>query len=91
MLGDIKIALRIGAALGAFDTELLNLILAARRDLALSGVAPVMANSDTDPLIRRAIIIYCKANFGSDPDADRYQRSYDALKTSLTLAGDYNV
>lgn len=89
MLDDIKILLRITTT--AFDTEINDLISAARQDLILSGVDSTKANDDTDPLIKRAISLYCKANFGFDnPDADRLQQSYNLLKMSLALSSDYN-
>jgi len=89
MLDDIKILLRITTT--AFDTEINDLISAARQDLVLSGVDSTKANDDTDPLIKRAISLYCKANFGFDnPDADRLQQSYNLLKMSLALSSDYN-
>ena len=44
----------------------------------------------TDPLVRRAITTYVKANFGWDnPDAERLQKAYDLLKMHLTLSTDY--
>jgi len=57
----------------------------------LSGVTENKANDDTDPLIKRAITFYAKANFGIDnPNADRFHDSYVMLKQHLSLAGDYN-
>lgn len=89
ILDDAKIALRVTNA--AFDAEIQDLINAARQDLILAGIIPSKANDDTDPLIKRAVVTYCKANFGYDnPDADRLQKSYDMLKMHLTLAEDYN-
>lgn len=88
MLQDAKIALRISNT--AFDTEVKDLIETAREDLKLSGIRDEKVDSDTDPLIKRAIITYCKANFGYDnPDADRFQKSYIMLKQHLSLVGDY--
>ena len=44
----------------------------------------------TDPLIKRAIIIYVKANFGwNNPDAERLQQSYNMLKSHLALSQEY--
>jgi len=86
---DVKIALRISPTLTAYDSEIEDLIEAAKADLQLSGVAPERVHED-DPLIKRAIVTYCKANFGFDnPDADRLQRAYDMLKMHLTLSRDY--
>lgn len=42
-----------------------------------------------DPLIKRAITVYCKAHFGYDDQAERLQKSYDALKNHLALSAEY--
>lgn len=90
LIDDVKLALRITNS--AFDTEVQDLINAARQDLILSGVSLEKANDDTDPFIKRAIVVYCKANFGYDnPDAERFQRSYEMLKTHLTLSAEYTT
>lgn len=87
MLEDIKIALRITTA--HFDREIETLIAACKLDLKLAGVTVI---EDTDPLIRRAATLYAKANFGYDnAEGEKFQKSYELLKCSLSLAGDYNV
>jgi hypothetical protein len=91
ILNDVKVALRVAATTTAFDGEIQDLINAAIADLKLAGVLDTKA-VDTDPLIKRAIITYCKANFGYDnPDAGRFWRSYESLKMHLTLSADYNT
>jgi uncharacterized phage protein (predicted DNA packaging) len=78
----------------AFDTEVQDLIDAARQDLKLAGISSVKADAedDIDPLIKRAITTYAKANFGYDnPDADRLKDSYESLKNHMSLSGDYNA
>ena len=88
LLDDIKVAMRITTDL--FDGELHDLIAAAKSDLKLSGVDPTKAEDDTDPLIKRAITTYVKANFGWDnPDAERLERAYDMIKAHLTLSQEY--
>lgn len=88
ILEDAKLALRISNSL--LDGEVNDLISVARKDLILSGILDIKANDDTDPLIKRAIIVYCKANFGFDnPDYEKFKESYDSLKTSLSLSTDY--
>ncbi len=80
------------------------LIAACKADLRLVGVqfTEAAAPDDTteeetpaetagDPLIERAIILYAKANFGYFEDSEKYQRAYDHLKCSLSLAGDYDA
>lgn len=90
LIDDVKLALRITSS--AFDNEVEDLIKAARQDLILSGVSSNKANDDTDPLIKRAIVVYCKANFGYDnSEAERFQQSYDMLKAHLTLSQEYTA
>lgn len=91
LLDDVKKALRISS--GAFDTEVTDLLNAARLDLKLSGVLPAKADADEpDALIKRAITTYAKANFGYDnPDVDRLRNAYDMLKAHLTLSQEYTV
>ena len=86
MLQDVKSSVRI--INNKFDVELLDLIEAAKTDLL---IARVTKNDEDDPLIKRAIILYCKANFGLDnKDSEKYQNSYENLKEKLSLCGDYN-
>lgn len=88
LLDDVKLALRISSS--AFDAEINDLITAAKADLQLSGVVETKVNDEEDPLIKRAVITYVKANFGWDnPDVERLQQSYDMLKTHLTLSTEY--
>lgn len=93
ILDNAKTALRISISTTAFDTEVGDLIAAATADLELSGVDPLKtANLDTDPdpLIKRAVLVYVKANFGYDnPDADRLAEAYCMLKAHLTLSAEY--
>ncbi len=90
MLQRAKQALRISDSTDVFDDEITDLIEAARDDLALAGVVREKADSDTDSLIRRAVITYVKAHFGWDnPDADRLQLSYDSLKRHMLLSFEY--
>lgn len=87
LLDEVKTALRISST--ATDTEIDDLILAAKADLQLCGLLGEFILV-TDALIKRAIVTYCKANFGWDnPEADRFQRSYDMLKNHMSLSLDY--
>lgn len=90
MLSDVKAALRIDDS--AFDLEIQDLIDSAKADLQLSGVSEVKVNDSTDPLIKRAIIIYCRAHFDyDDKAADRLLQSYVMLKSHLTLTEEYSA
>ena len=87
MLTKVKKALRISNT--AFDDEIQDLIDGALSDLQLSGVVNAV---ETDSLIIRAVVTYCKANFGWDnPDSEKLQMSYEMLKRHLTMSVDYNT
>ena len=83
MLDKVKLALRITT--DAFDTELTDLIEAAKLDLGIAGV--VLAEADA--VVTRAIITYCKMSFGLPEDYDRLKRSYDEQKAQLSNATGY--
>ncbi|EQB20031.1 hypothetical protein UNSWDHB_2617 [Dehalobacter sp. UNSWDHB] len=98
MLNKVKAALRVSAGTTAFDDEITGLINAAKADLRLVGInvpeEETPAEGETtagDPLILRAVILYAKANFGFIDESEKYQKAYDYLKCSLSLAGDYNA
>ena len=42
-----------------------------------------------DPLLDRAVVLYAKAEFGFNDDAERYRNAYDYLKCALSLTDDY--
>lgn len=88
MFQDVKDALRVSG--NDLDNEIKDLIEAAKADLILSGVHKDKV-IDTDPLIKRAVIIYCKAHFGYDDTkiAERFEQSYISLKQHLTLSIEY--
>ncbi|MNP59993.1 hypothetical protein D3C76_1550370 [compost metagenome] len=92
ILDSVKKALRISQSNTAFDEEVSDLIEAARNDMRLSGVLTGKVEDDTDALIKRAIVVYCKANFGFDnPDAEKLTESFNMLKAHLTLSQEYTV
>lgn len=92
IINDVKVALRITTSDPGITQEINDLIEAARLDLQQAGVSSEKAKDDTDPLIKRAITVYAKANFGYDnPEASRFQDSYVMLKQHLSLAGDYSA
>lgn len=88
MLELVKKALRITTT--AFDDELNLLISAGLEDLARGGVMPevlvITTETDLDPLVKRAVITYCKMNFGLPEDYDKLKSSYDEQKAQLGTA-----
>lgn len=86
MLELVKLALRITT--DAFDTELNLLIAAAQTDLWIAGVT---LPAELDPICQRAIITYCKMNFGEPDEYDRLKASYDEQKAQLSMATGYTT
>ena len=84
MLAKVKLALRIST--NTYDSELNDLIEAAKLDL---GVAGVVVPQTVDALVTKAIITYCKMSFGLPEDYDRLKRSYDEQKAQLSNATGY--
>ena len=84
MLEKVKLALRIST--DKFDSELNDLIDAAKLDL---GVAGVVVPQNVNALVTKAIITYCKMSFGIPEDYDRLKRSYDEQKAQMSNATGY--
>ena len=89
MLKDaVKMSLRITT--NKFDTEIAWLIGAALADLQMTDITNVSVD---DMLIRRAVITYCKMNFGT-PEPSEYNRlklSYDEQKAQLSMRSGYTT
>lgn len=89
-LNEIRQSLRLKST--SFDTEIESLIEACRLDLITSGIKLEMANDESEPLIKRAIILYCQIHFGFEQDegnAKRLERLYASLVIHLALASEY--
>ena len=87
MVEKVKLALRISTT--AFDIEIQDLIAAAKTDLEIAGVK---LPDPLDAVCERAIVTYCKLNFGEMDRVEMYQRlkdSYDEQKAQLSMATGY--
>lgn len=94
MLDRVKLALLISG--NDFDSELLNLIDAAAKDLGIAGVDALVISTDTnDALIIQAIITYCGYQFeilhGSLERSSAFKKSYDEQKAQLGMASGYTI
>ena len=93
MLEKVKLALRLSG--NVYDTELMDLIEAAKLDLGVAGVRNAdlePGDTSTDSLISRAIILYCKLYFGEPPTAEHWNHlklAYDEQKAQLGMASGY--
>lgn len=87
-LAAIRFAARVDDE--AFDDEIESLILAAREELRLIGIKKEKCEDETDPQIKRAIIVFVRAEFGiENADRDKYLQSFESIKIRLALADGY--
>ena len=88
LLQKTKLALRI--TVDAYDSDLTDLINAAKLDL---GIAGVTLPSSLDAICERAISTYCKVHFSALTDGEyaRLKASYDEQKAQLVTATGYTV
>ena len=85
-----RVRLYVRLTAQTFDSELTDLINAARADMVLGGVLEARAADEIDPLVLRAVATYVKAEFGLDnADSEKYRAAYNELKTRLMLADAY--
>lgn len=84
----MRAALRISSTSDKITAEIEDCIAACKTDLKNDGVKVI---DETDALIIRAITLYCKAEFGSSSNAEKFRQSYDTLKMRLSLSLEYNT
>lgn len=89
LLDKVKVACRVTNT--AYDKELHDLILAGFDDIGITDVKPELLTEGESikPLIQRAVITYCRLNFGEPDDYDRLKTSYDEQKAQLSMSSDY--
>ena len=85
MLEAVKLAMRPAIKTNAYDSEILDLIFAAKADLARVGVS----GDESDPLIRQAIKTYCRLHFGNPEDPEKLQASYNEQRAQLMSSTGY--
>lgn len=92
LLDDVKVACRVTST--AFDGELADLVTAAFNDLGIADIDPILlVETNTAPLIKQAVITYCKMHFGFQSDGyyERLKASYDEQKAQLLMATGYTT
>ena len=85
ILEAVKLALRVST--DVFDNEINDLIEAAKSDLGIVGVE----NAESDPLVKRAVITYCRMYFGQPDDFDRMKAAHDEQKAQMITATGYGM
>lgn len=85
MLNAVKLAMRPAIKTNAYDSEILDLIEAAKADLQQVGII----GDESKPLIRQAIKTYCRLHFGNPEDPEKLRASYNEQKAQLMGATGY--
>jgi hypothetical protein len=81
----VKVDLRISH--NALDADILDSINACLQDLTIGGIIKV---DESDPLILRAIKLYCRSVYEEDTaKAEAYKVRYDDMKACLQMAEGY--
>ena len=90
LLDDARLALRVSSEV--FDDEISDLIDAAMSDMVRVGIEEdFVRDPDTHPLVKRAVMCYCKAHFGFDNDqAAFFNESYRQVVCDL-LHSEHNI
>lgn len=95
LLDKVKVACRVTS--DAYNDELTDLISAALADI---GIPDINADLLTDteslmPLVQRAVITYCKMNFGyatlAEDQYDHLKASYDEQKAQMLMNSNYTT
>ena len=66
-------------------------------DLVMCGIAINVTDSQgvttpkNDPLIDKAVELYCKAQADYQGEANRYNRAYESLRGAMQACGDYRL
>lgn len=90
----VRDAVRVSST--KYDSEVYDIIAAAIDDMLTKGVSPLWMGEDIDALpalVKQAVVVYAKANFGFDMDndeADRFQKAYDSIVCTI-LNSSHNV
>lgn len=85
LLDEVRRAVRVSD--GYYDDELKTLIDTALFDMENKGVDPDFIhgkNGEYPPIVKQAVVLYAKANFGLDnEDAPRFAEAYRLTVCSL--------
>lgn len=89
LLEDAKLRLRLHT--DAFNSEISDLIDAAAADLLHRNAIQEaqLEGVDIDPLIKRAIMTYVRAFFGTPEDPERLKADYDEQKATLMMTSGF--
>lgn len=92
LMSAIKASMRIRHT--ALDADIISNIEAAAADMVRAGVQPYSDAAGQvlkdDPLIKKAAELYCKYQADYMEKGAQFEKSYEKLRDSMSLCGDYN-
>ena len=83
LIEELKRIVRVRSADAEFELE--GLVASCKKEMEVAGIY----GDEADPLYRQAIRLYCKAHYGYDEDAERFQGAFCSLRDAMALSGDY--
>ena len=87
-LSSVKKAIGVSAAI--YDTDITDKIEEARAEMIRIGISGILANDETDALIRRAVTTFVHAGYPEDEaSASRYAESAEKQMIMLSVDADY--
>ena len=94
LLPKAKTALRIAPSSTDFDSEITDILDAGYQDLAITAgidMTKFYVSAAFDALLLRAILTYCRKEFGKPSDYDQLVASYHEQKAQLQNSSVYNL
>ena len=80
----------IGVSATIYDTDITDKIEEARSEMIRIGISEILANDETDALIRRAVTTFVHAGYPEDEtSAGRYAESAEKQMIMLSVDADY--
>lgn len=86
LLPEAKVWIRKSS--GSLDDEIKQTVEAALLDLSIAGIKNIDAG---DALIKQAVKLYLKAQFGFNEESDKYEVAYEHVKAAMSLCSDYTT
>lgn len=83
LIEELKRIVRVRSADAEFELE--GLAASCKKEMEIAGIY----GDEADPLYRQALRLYCKAHYGYDEDAERFQEAFESLRDAMALSGDY--
>ena len=92
LIDKVKVACRVTST--AYNEELTDLISAAFSDMGITDIrSDLLTETEIDPLVQRAVITFCKMNFGfaqlAEGQYELLKKSYDEQKAQMLMSSSY--